>query len=73
MPMRMRFHVWHRADSNIGFNCVTWLIYVCKITHSRVRHDPSMRVTCRIYMSGTEHIPVYWCRNMILFLKDILS
>jgi len=74
MPMRMHSHVWHRADSNIGFNCVTCLICMCTIiTHSWVRHDSSMRVTCRIYMSGTEHIPVYWCQNMILFLKNILS
>jgi len=74
MPMRMHSHVWHTADSNIGFNCVTCLICMCTIiTHSWVRHDSSMRVTCRIYMSGTEHIPVYWCQNMILFLKNILS
>ena len=43
------FPVWHDA-----FICVTWLIYLCDITHSHVWHGSLMCAT-RIQMSDMTH------------------
>jgi len=36
----LHIHVWHDA-----FICVTWLIHMCDVTHSYVRHDSLIYIT----------------------------
>ena len=39
--------------------CVTWLIHMCDLTHSCVRHDSFICVTCLIHMCNMTHSYVW--------------
>ena len=45
------------------FMCVTWLIHMCDMTHSYVRHDAFICVTWLIHMCATESCICYELNN----------
>jgi len=62
--------VWH--DS---FMCVTWLIYVCDMTHLRVWHDSFTCVAWLIYVCGMTHLCVwhdsFMCVAWLIYVCDM--
>jgi len=56
-----------------AFTCVTSLLHMCDMPHSRMGHAAFTCVTWRIYMCGTAHSPPppHWIRSTEILFENI--